>query len=112
MLQSSECSRQGLACNNPAIAGDFTCCLSSKDADVGTDINDCVPFCQCDAMLEIAVLVSDLSAEECYIGFAYICNVSTIVLHGLTFIQGCTNTPASALSVWVMADPSCWQALL
>ena len=112
MLQSSKCSRQGLACNDSATTGDFTGRLSGKDPDVGSHVNDCVPFCQADAMLEVAALFLDLSAEKCYIGFAYICNVFAIVLHGLAFAQGCTNTPAPALPVWVMADPSCWQALL
>ena len=112
VLQSSECRRQGLACNDPATAGDFTGCLSGEDPDVGSDVNDCVPFCQGDAMLEVAALFFDLSAEECYIGFAHICNVFAIVVHGLAFAQGCTNAPALALSVWWMADPSCWQSLL
>lgn len=86
--------------------------LSGENADVGSDVNDCVPFCQADAMLEVAALFLDLSAEKCYICLAYICNVFAIVLHGLAFAQGCTNTPALALFVWTIADPSCWQALL
>ena len=90
MLQSSKCSRQGLACNDSATTGDFMGRLSGENADVGSDVNDCVPFCQADAMLEVAALFLDLSAEKCYICLAYICNVFAIVctvLHSLKAAQ-------------------------
>lgn len=85
VLQSSKCCRQRLACNHSAAARHLPGCLSSKYADVCSHIHDCVPLGQSDAMLEVAMFVLNLMAEECYIWLADVCNLYSLAPQSLVW---------------------------